>query len=59
MDARSDKRRALLRNLSSSPIETMADLEARLQINYPHLVLEFALHVADSSSEQVDSTQRR
>jgi hypothetical protein len=51
MDARGDKRGTILRHLPSSKIQTMADAEARLQINHPHLVLELALHGADSCAE--------
>jgi hypothetical protein len=58
VDARGDKRGALLRNLSSSEVKAMADTEARLQINHPHLVLELALHAADSRAEQINSSQR-
>jgi hypothetical protein len=45
MDISSDKRRTVLRNLSSFEVKTMADSETRLQVDCPHLDREL-IHYA-------------
>jgi hypothetical protein len=51
--------RTVLRNLSSIKITTMANAQARVQIDLPDLVLELILHAANCCFEQVNSHKSR